>query len=75
MPCQGPSKEFAVIKSQEAFDELIQLMKDKYQVERPDFIEGDLGIYKKWQEDWDKDEEVLRETLASLFWHSDAASF
>lgn len=71
MACQGPSKEFSIIKSQEAHDLIIQLLKDKYQVRRPDENWG----LAKWQDDWDKDEAVLREALANLFWHSDAASF
>ena len=71
MACMGPSKEFSVIKSEQAFNDVIQLMKDKYQVERPDENWGPA----KWRDDWDKDEEVLRSALTNLFWHSDAASF
>jgi len=74
MACSGPSKEFSVIKSQDAFDEIMQLLKDKYQVERPEMI-NNIGIYKKWQDEWDADEDKFRELLAELFWHSDAASF
>jgi len=72
MPAMGPSKEFAVIRSQAAYDEIMQLLKDKYQVERP---EGDMGIFAVWQKDWDVDDDKLRAALAELFWHSDAASF
>jgi hypothetical protein len=67
----GPSKDFAVIKSMEAHDIIMQLLKDKYQVERPDENWGPVA----WRDDWDKDEAILREALAALFWHSDAASF
>ena len=70
----GPSKEFAIIKSQEAFDDIVRLMKDKYQVERPEIMLG-IGFEKKMQDDWDKDEAILRDALASLFWTSDTASF
>lgn len=75
MACGGPSKEFAIIKSQEAFDNIMRMMKEKYQVDRPDYEPGDLGIYKKWQDDWDKEEAALRAVLADMFWTSDAASF
>lgn len=74
MACGGPSKEFAVIKSQQAFDEIIQLIKEKYHVERPVILNG-IGFEKKMQDDWDKEEAMLREALADLFWTSDAASF
>jgi len=74
MACGGPSKEFAVIKSQEAFDDVIRMMKEKYQVSKPDMVLG-IGIEKKWQDDWDEEEEALRQVLADLFWTSDAASF
>jgi len=74
MACGGPSKEFAVIRSQAAYDEIMQLLKDKYQVDRPVAI-GELGIYAKWQDEWDADADKFREQLAELFWHSDAASW
>ena len=74
MACGGPSKEFAIIRSQEAFDDVIRLMKDKYQVGRPEITLG-IGIEKKWQDDWDREETALREALADLFWTNDAASF
>jgi len=74
MACGGPSKEFAVIKSQEAFDDVIRMMKEKYQVSKPDMVLG-IGIEKKWQDDWDEEEEALRQVLADLFWTIDAASF
>ena len=74
MPCGGPSKEFAIIKSQEAHDKIIQMLKEEYQVYRPVPI-NNLGVYKKWQEDWDKEEAALREALTELFWTSDCSSF
>jgi len=74
MACGGPSKEFAVIKSQQAFDEVIRMMKEKYQVSKPDMVLG-TGIEKKWQDDWDEEEDALRQVLADMFWTSDAASF
>lgn len=74
MACGGPSNEFAIIRSQEAFDDVIRIMKDKYQVERPEITLG-IGIEQKWQDDWDRQETALREALADLFWTSDAASF
>jgi len=74
MACGGPSKEFAVIKSQEAFDDVIRMMREKYQVSKPDIVLG-IGIEKKWQDDWDEEEDALRQVLADMFWTSDAASF
>ena len=74
MACGGPSKEFAVNKSQQAFDDIMRMMKEKYQVSKPDMVLG-IGIEKKWQEDWDEEEDALRQVLADMFWTSDAASF
>ena len=72
MPCGGPSKEFAVIKSQEAYNDIMQMLKDKYYVDRPD---GDNGFSKKFQADWDKDVKQLREVLTELFWTNDCDGF
>ena len=74
MPVSGPSKEFAIIKSQEAYEEIMQLLNDKYHIGRPSDNMG-LGIEKKWQADWDQDANKLREALTELFWTSDCASF
>lgn len=72
MPCGGPSKEFAVIKSQEAYNDIMQMLSDKYHVERPD---GHTGFSKKFQADWDKDVKQLREALTELFWTNDCDGF
>ena len=74
MACMGPSKEFAIIKSQEAHDKIIQMIKDQYHVERPEAALG-IGIERRWQDEWDKEESALRTALADLFWTSDCASF
>ena len=48
MACGGPSKEFAVIKSEEAFIEIMRILQAKYQVQRPDSLLG-TAIEEKWQ--------------------------
>ena len=70
MACQGPFKEFSIIKSEQCFDDVMRLMKEKYRVERPD----EWG-HVSWRDNWDEDEKVLRDALTNLFWHSDAATF
>lgn len=72
MACTGPSKEFAIIKSQEAYNEIMRMLNDKYDIERPD---GQCHFSKKFQADWDADEKKLREVLTDLFWTSDCDSF
>lgn len=50
---------FTIIKSQEAHDLIMQLLKDKYQVER-------IGL-ANWWDDWDEDEAVLRKHWRTYF--------
>jgi len=74
MAVQGPSKDFSVIRAEAAFTDIMQLLKDKYDIERPQNLNG-LGIYKKWQDEWDADEVKFKALLAELVWNSDAAQW
>ena len=74
MACGGPSKEFAVIRSEEAYNRIIEMLKERYSVERPDITLG-IGHEKRMQDEWDEDAKKLKEALADLFWVSDSSSF
>jgi hypothetical protein len=74
MACGGPSKDFAVIRAEQAYADIMQLLKDKYHVERPTIHIG-IGIEKKFQDDWDHDAEEFKARLVELFWTSDCNGF
>lgn len=74
MPCMGPSKDYAYKRSEEAYEEIVALLKEKYQVQRPMFLRK-VMIEKRWQEEWDQEAENLKKSLAELFWLSDAANW
>lgn len=75
MACGGPSKDFAIIRSAEAYNRIMELLKDHYDVYRPDSIGIAKGFEKRMQDEWDEDAKKLKEALADLFWVSDSASF
>jgi hypothetical protein len=82
MACSGPSKEFAFEQGEKAFEDLLILLKEQYQVERPHVMKGtlhgkqvELGLGRKMQEDWDKQSEQLKLLIQEIVWTSDAASW
>jgi len=75
MPCMGPSQEFAFARGEEVYEEVIKLLKTKYDAERPHIIGNAPGFEKRMQKDWDKQAEELKTILKELVWTSDAASW
>lgn len=75
-----PSKEFAMIRGEDAYQKVLTLLKEKYHVDRPHIIQGVLhgekfGCGKRSQEEWDEQAKQLKEILQELIWTSDAASW
>lgn len=74
MACMGPSQDHSFARGEKAYREVLELLKEKYQAERPVNILN-TGFGERMQEDWDRDAEKLREALRELIWTSDAASW
>lgn len=74
MACMGPSKTFSEEQAKKAKEEVIKLLKEKYQAFRPELTLG-IGFEKKMQREWDEAEQQLEEILIELIWTSDCASW
>lgn len=85
MACMGPSKEYAELRGEEAFKEVLALLL-KYGVVRtsdyPEMLE-DATEMQKWlcnlskrnQEEWDEKAEVLKLAIVDLIWHQQCMDF
>jgi len=74
MACMGPDKDFAVIRANDVHAEVMQLLKDKYNVTRPvNIMENGFG--KRMQDDFDQHTDELLKALIEVVWDSDAANW
>ena len=75
MACMGPSKDFAIECSHEAYTEIMNLLREKYHIQRPFDSPMATGFTARMQKEWDEQEEQLKKALEELFWTDHAASF
>jgi hypothetical protein len=66
----GPNKEYSIQRAEEAFEEIMYLLQDKYDATRPGSDEW--NMFASFREDWDTAEKQLKEALVELIWTSDA---
>jgi len=70
----GASKDFAFERGEEAHKLVLDFLKDRYQADRPEVMNG-FGFERKMQAEWDEQAEQLKLILQELIWTSDAASW
>ena len=86
MPCIGPSKVFADQQAEEAFEEIMALLKEKYNIVRwsypvPENVDPDtvqhavVNAHRRAEEDWDEKAEDVKQALAELFWSQHCMDF
>lgn len=73
MPAMGPNQDHAYQQAQQAFQEVLLLLKDKYHVARP--ISPLKSLQEKWGQEWDTQNEKLLEALKEMFWLDACSSF
>ncbi len=69
MPCDGPSQEYAYKRGDEATEEVLKLLLEKYHANRPPEVEP-YSLTERLGADWDVLEKTLRSTLRELIWTS-----
>ena len=75
MPCGGPSQGLAYRQGDEATDEILKLLKEKYAAFKMPLPEkGNLcyGFMKEHNDKFDVLEKTLRDTVKELIWNSDS---
>lgn len=85
MACMGPSKEFADQQAEEAFEKIMALLKEEYQIDRWSFPEPQEGA--EWLQlfmyhssvrnakEWDEHAEALKKAIVDLIWHQHCMDF
>jgi len=85
MACMGPSKDFAYQQGEEAFEKIMALLKEEYQIQRWSFPApsnpGDVlanamhNMSERNAEVWDEKVEALKIVLKELIWHQHCMDF
>lgn len=80
MACGGPSQDYAYERADAAYAEIMLLLKEKYQAERPHLVKGtmfgrEVCIGAQNQREWDEQCAKLRELLRDIVWNADASSW
>lgn len=82
MACGGPSQDYAYERADAAYAEVLFLLKEKYDADRPHILKGrlngkdvEIGFGKKNAAEWDEQCKQLHELLREMVWNSDASSW
>lgn len=73
MALNGPSKEFATIRGQAVFDEVMKTLKAKYGVDTP--YSPIPGLDRQFKESHNEQKQILLNALIELIWIEEMASF
>ena len=90
MACGGPSKDYAYLQGEKAFEQVLELLETEFQVRNPhkfaehleakDYVEGDirraqLNWTRREVAEWDENTKELKELLCKMIWANDAYGF
>jgi len=81
----GPSKPFAEEQAEQAYNEIMALLKEKYQIDNWSFPAPDenadtiqravYGMSRRNALEWDKKANDLKQALVELIWHQHCMDF
>ena len=86
MPCMGPAYQVAKERGEEIFEDVLQLLKDKYHITPPVEITtvGDgtsnmefllKNVHRKHLEDWEVATEEMKKAIIELVWEHECSNF
>lgn len=68
MPCDGPSKKYSDLCAKAAFEEIIQLLREKYQVTPSNYCGIIRYIASNCEVDYKLEEQKIKKALEEIFY-------
>lgn len=78
MPCMGPSKDFAYKQGEKVFEEVLTMLKDKYNIDLSDNrikCQNKMALGKVMAGNLTEAREGLKLAIQEVVWNDDCANF